>query len=88
MNRKEIRHQLAQMEQDRIFIRNAHIRQKIYAGSFAIVLIAFWAWCMSFDCVNVWWGVLFVPVILFSLWIILTSRNYVWDSYIEEEGGE
>ncbi len=84
MSKKEIRHQLALMEQDRIFIRNAHIRQKIYAGIFTAIVIGFWSWLMSYDCVYVWYGVLAVPATLLGMWLIITKRNYPWEMLVEE----
>lgn len=84
MSRKEIRHQLAIMEQDRQFRRNAHIRQKIYGGLFTAFVIGFWAWLMKSDCVFVWYGFLAVPVALFGTWVVVTDENIVWDLLMQE----
>ena len=84
MSRKEIRHQLAIMQQDREFMRNAHIRQKIYGGLFSAFVIAFWAWLMTYDCVYVWYGFLAVPFALYGAWLVVTSKNYVWEMLMQE----
>lgn len=84
MSRKEIRHELARMEQDRQFIQNAHYRQKIYAGLFVAFIAVFWACIVKYDAVNIWWGVLMVPLILFGIWLMVTKRNYPWEMLNEE----
>lgn len=89
MSRKEIRNQLARMEQDRIFIRNAHIRQKIWGAAMSLVCIALWAYIMTGGCKYVFYGVIVVPIVLVGCWLILTKRNIVWETIEEirkEEG--
>lgn len=89
MSRKEIRHQLALMEQDRIFIRNAHIRQKIWGAAMSLVCIALWAYIMTGGCKYVLYGVIVVPIVLVGCWLILTKKNIVWQTIEEirkEEG--
>lgn len=89
MSRKEIRHQLALMEQDRIFIRNAHIRQKIWGAAMSLVCIALWAYIMTGGCKYVFYGVIVVPIVLVGCWLILTKRNIAWETIEEirkEEG--
>jgi hypothetical protein len=85
MTRREIRHQLALMEQDREFIRNAHIRQKIYAGIFTVFILAFWAWLIKYDPVNWWYGFVIVPLAFFGLWLMVTKTNYPWEIMQEEK---
>lgn len=79
MNRKEIRHQLALMEQDRIFIRNAHLRQKIWGVALSLVCIALWAYIMTGGCKYVWYGLIVVPIVLVGCHLVLTNKNYVWE---------
>ena len=89
MSRKEIRNQLARMEQDRIFIRNAHIRQKIWGAAMSLVCIALWAYIMTGGCKYVLYGVIVVPIVLVGCWLILTKKNIVWQTIEEirkEEG--
>lgn len=89
MSRKEIRNQLARMEQDRIFIRNAHIRQKIWGLILAVLCLAVWAVIMSGGCEYVQYGFLAVPIVLVGCWLILTKKNIVWQTIEEirkEEG--
>jgi hypothetical protein len=89
MSRKEIRHQLALMEQDRIFIRNAHIRQKIWGVAMSLICIALWAYIMTGGCKYVLYGVVVVPIVLVGCWLILTKKNIVWQTIEEirkEEG--
>ena len=89
MSRKEIIHQLALMEQDRIFIRNAHIRQKIWGAAMSLVCIALWAYIMTGGCKYVLYGVIVVPIVLVGCWLILTKKNIVWQTIEEirkEEG--
>lgn len=89
MSRKEIRHQLARMEQDRIFIRNAHIRQKIWGAAMSLVCIALWAYIMTGGCKYVLYGVIVVPIVLVGCWLILTKKNIAWETIEEirkEEG--
>ena len=84
MSKREIRYQLALMEQDRIFIRNAHIRQKIYAGIFTAFVLGFWAWLIDYDPVNWWYGFEAVPFALIGIWLIITKKNYPWEMLMEE----
>ena len=89
MSRREIRNQLARMEQDRIFIRNAHIRQKIWGVAMSLVCIALWAHIMTGGCKYVLYGVIVVPIVLVGCWLILTKKNIVWQTIEEirkEEG--
>jgi hypothetical protein len=89
MSRKEIRNQLARMEQDRIFIRNAHIRQKIWGVAMSLICIALWAYIMTGGCKYVLYGVIVVPIVLGGCWLILTKKNIVWQTIEEirkEEG--
>ena len=89
MSRKEIRNQLARMEQDRIFIRNAHIRQKIWGVAMSLICIALWAYIMTGGCKYVLYGVVVVPIVLVGCWLILTKKNIVWQTIEEirkEEG--
>ena len=89
MSRREIRHQLALMEQDRIFIRNAHIRQKIWGVAMSLICIALWAYIMTGGCKYVLYGVVVVPIVLVGCWLILTKKNIVWQTIEEirkEEG--
>ena len=51
---------MSRAEQDRIFKRNALIRQKIGGIVLCLVTIGSWAWLMSYDCVNVW----YLPLVL------------------------
>ena len=89
MSRREIRHQLALMEQDRIFIRNAHIRQKIWGVAMSLICIALWAYIMTGGCKYVLYGVIVIPIVLVGCWLILTKRNIAWETIEEirkEEG--
>lgn len=89
MSRREIRHQLALMEQDRIFIRNAHIRQKIWGAAMSLICIALWAYIMTGGCRYVLYGVIVIPIVLVGCWLILTKKNIVWQTIEEirkEEG--
>ena len=89
MSREEIRNQLARMEQDRIFIRNAHIRQKIWGVAMSLICIALWACIMTGGCKYVMYGVVVVPIVLVGCWLILTKKNIVWQTIEEirkEEG--
>ncbi len=84
MNKRELMHQMALHRQDAQFKRNAHIRQKIYAGLFTAFVILFWAWLMSYGCVYVWYGFLAVPFALYGTWLMVTEKNYVWEMLMQE----
>ncbi len=89
MSRKEIRNQLARMAQDRIFIRNAHIRQKIWGAALSLACIALWAYIMTGGCKYVLYGVIVVPIVLVGCYLVLTKHNYAWETIEEirkEEG--
>ena len=62
MNRKDIKHQLALMAQDRIFCRNAHIQQKILGALLAVCSMVVWITLTMYDTVQIWWGVEFFPL--------------------------
>lgn len=65
-------------EQDRIFKRNALIRQKIGGIVLCLVTIGFWAWLMSYDCVNVW----YLPLVLlfvFTGFGIITANKLLFE---------
>lgn len=85
MTEHERLHRDALKEQDKIFKHNAHIRQKIYGALFAAVIMIGWKWCMDYDPVQIWWGVLAVPNILFGLWLTVTKKNYPWELAHEDE---
>lgn len=70
---------MSRLEQNEIFERNAHIRQKIYGVLFSLFTIAFWAWCMAYDSVNVWHIFLVLPLVLIGLYFTTTKRNYAWE---------
>lgn len=78
MSRQEIRHELARMEQDRQFIQNAHIRQKIYGGLFAVFCLVLWAALTNYDHEQIWHGLLLVPLACFGIWLMITKRNEIW----------
>lgn len=84
MSRREIRHELALMEQDRIFRHYAHIRQKIYAGIFTAFVLGFWAWLIDYDPVNWWYGFEAVPLALIGIWLMITKNNYPWEMLVED----
>lgn len=87
MSKKEMMHQMALNRQDMQFERNAHIRQKIYAGIFTAFVILFWAWLIDYDSINWWYGIVAGPFILFGLWLMVTKTNYPWE-FIQEAKGE
>ena len=65
--------------QNKIFERNAHIRQKIWGTLFSLACIAVWGVLMHMDCINVWLGIMFVPIIGMGMWMIVTEQNYAWE---------
>lgn len=73
------------LEQDRIFERNAHIRQKIVGTAMCIIILAVWSWLLSFDVVHIWYAVLVIPAIMFGVWLISTDRLLMEEIM---EGGE
>ena len=73
------KHEKALEKQDREFERNAHIRQKIYAGIFTALILGVWAWLIDYDPIHVWYGILVVPYALFGVWLMLTKKNYPWE---------
>lgn len=77
---------MSRAEQDRIFKRNAHIRQKIYGVLFDLFCIGFWAWCMAYDPVNIYHIVLVLPLVLMGLHFATTKRNYAWEWMKGEKG--
>ena len=79
MNKREMMHQMALHRQDMQFKRNAHIRQKIYAAIFVVLVIVAWAWLVAYDPVHIWYGFLAVPAILFGVWLMITKTNYPWE---------
>jgi len=84
MTERERRHEEALDEQDRLFEYYAHLRQKIYAALSVAGLLIVWDWLMSYDPVHVWYGVLVVPLVLLGTWLMVTPKNYIWQSYFEE----
>lgn len=65
---------MSRAEQNRIFKRNAHIRQKTAGVILCLFTIGFWAWMMSYDVVCIWYLPLVLYVVLFGIWIITTHR--------------
>lgn len=84
MSRREARYKAMIEEQNRIFEHNALIRQKIYAVAFIALVIAFWAYLMSYDCTCVLYGFLAIPLICVGLSYLLTDRNEVWERMKDE----
>ena len=76
---------MSRKEQTRMFKRNAHIRQKIYAAVFCLAVIGFYAWCMSYDPIQIWHGVILVPLVLVGLYYLITPVNYLWAAEKERE---
>ena len=70
---------MSRKEQNRIFKRNAHLRQKIYAVIFCLVVIGFYAWLMSYDPVQMWHGFILVPLVLIGLYYLVTPKNHLWE---------
>ena len=69
---------MSRAEQDRIFKRNALIRQKIGGIVLCLVTIGSWAWLMSYDCVNVW----YLPLVLlfvFTGFGIITANKLLFE---------
>lgn len=84
MSRREARHKAMIEEQNRIFERNALIRQKIYAVVFIMLVIAFWAYLMSYDCTCVLYGFLAIPLVIVGLFYLLTDKNEIWERLKDE----
>lgn len=85
MSRKKIRHELALMEQDRIFRHYAHIRQKIYAALFVAGVLLAWYWLINYDPVHIWYAPLVVPLVLIGIWYMVTPHNYLWEILTDSE---
>ena len=81
MNRKDIKHQLALMAQDRIFCRNAHIQQKILGALLAVCSMVVWITLTMYDAVQIWWGVELFPLMCIGFYLMLTKNNYIWNLY-------
>lgn len=62
------------LEQDRIFERNAYLRQKIGGTVFCLFVIAVWAWIMSYDVVCIWCFPVVLIMVLTGIWIITADR--------------
>lgn len=65
-------------EQDRIFKRNAHIRQKIYGVLICLFSLASW-WYLSEVYAQFEHGLIASVAFLFGVHLILTKRNYPWE---------
>ncbi len=65
---------MSRAEQDRIFERNAHIRQKIVGVVLCLFTIGFWAWLMSDDVVCIWYLPLVLLAVGTGIWIITTDE--------------
>ena len=76
---------MSRAEQDKIFKRNAHIRQKLWGAGFALLMASAWAVLLSMDEVNIWYGILFGPLILTGVWTAITRNNYAWEMKEERE---
>lgn len=65
---------MSRAEQDKIFMKNAFLRQKIAGVILCLVTIGSWAWLMSYDVVNIW----YLPIVLLlvgtGIWIISTKE--------------
>ena len=85
MNRKDIKHQLALMAQDRIFCRNAHTQQKILGALLAVCSMVAWITLTMYDTVQIWWGVELFPLMCIGFYLMLTKNNHVWNLYMKGE---
>lgn len=76
---------MSRAEQDKIFKRNAHIRQKLWGAAFTIIFAVTWLCLWMADREYAWFGLIFVPLILGGLWTVITNRNYAWELKGERE---
>ncbi|MBP5608357.1 MAG: hypothetical protein J6X66_08850 [Lachnospiraceae bacterium] len=72
-------HETARKRQDRIFERNAMLRQKIVGCLISLISMVIWISLTAYELRQIFWGIELFPMMLIGFYVMLTDRKVFRD---------